>query len=222
MLEPGIIGARVEYLESSFGPAKRVQGDTRFYVVDGCDVEIGTDGKGSINWFGFAIAPQCAVDLGKFVARQSDPVTRKIRAVTFPTLQALTFGEFLQIEGSGTYMADCLGSCGNSSVPSIFVFRKGSHADNYMDILLGRHADDGLLYSASDKWENDLRQRFGEAFVSSARFNCGNPDVDRIRSMMPGPHDVPVDAVAQTVFADTKIDYVRVGTKITEDLTTSC
>lgn len=123
LFSPDMINADRAYVERRTGPAKYVNDDERKYVVGGCNLTIVYKNNAVRNMAIDELSSRCTFDLAKFYQQQK------------PTnAAALTFGAFDKMFGAISYFPQCLGSCGNSTDPSMTAHYGGSHAEQFYEV----------------------------------------------------------------------------------------
>lgn len=154
---------RVAYLETLTGPAMRIaklSGDreARTYRLAGCDVTAYVM-RGDVYGYGLDVKRACKPDI-------SD-IFRSAPQTSWP----MTFGTFGQDFWGAAYQANCLTSCGNSSVPLVLFRYQGPHASDYINVELtvALYLDSTL--TASETWKDAMKPR-GADYVINGKFNC--------------------------------------------------
>lgn len=187
VFSPDMLSADLPYFEQVTGPARNTRGNTKIYLLDGCEVAA-TVINGSVHTLRVELSSKCTFDLNKFLQASLG---------RFPPPHKMTFGQFDALtNGGGRFMADCLVSCGNAADPVIYEYRSGSHADLYLDVMLEAvQAEDGVL-AAANMWQDSMKNGEGENWVLETKFNC---------------KQTKYDEVAHKVFKNAKITAITVG-----------
>jgi Short C-terminal domain len=178
-----MLGAQLQYLEASTGPARNVEGNDRTYLVDGCEVAVHAEGR-SIKSIGLRhISPKCNVSLRAFGL---DAMTDKI-----------TFGmvEAVGISGETQYSADCVSYCGNAFDPFVYAHVSTPHVNDFIEFRPGANIEVEPMLSATLKWSDVMKSTKGEDYVAQTQFNC----------------DRTFNAMASRLFHNIKIDSIEVG-----------
>jgi len=164
------LGMNVSYLEGITGPAMYISDDgkERTYKIEGCDFQIKTLKKQnheSVNSIRLGVSPECDVDISGFFGVSAED--------KFPTLNNLTFGEFIEKNGGFfQFYSYCLMDCGNAYDPSVYGYWEGSRALNFINVSLEavRVSDEAI--NASSKWRDYMIKHIGEEWVRDGKFNC--------------------------------------------------
>lgn len=154
-----MLGADVGYLQNITGTPWKTFNDERTYKVAGCIVTA-TVVDASVRSLGLDLSDQCGIDLTAFNPNWKAQTKR------------LTFGLFEKNVGSGRFYADCLSQCGNAYDPSVYEHYKGSHAENFVEVVLGVQQVDDKSLAAADAWEDAMKAAQGEDYVIDQKFNC--------------------------------------------------
>lgn len=184
-----MIDADVSYLEQFSGPARNSDEfmKTKTYKVNGCIVTAHLDSnEKTVQALTLKTSEKCTFDVNAFFKNTNKPI---------PSANKITFGAFDDSVGGGKFFSDCLTGCGNAYDPSVYELVNGSHADNYIDIMIGviQSTDAGL--DASSKWSDIMKQQEGDEWVISNKFNCTDK----------------YDDVARAAFKNVKIDSISIG-----------
>lgn len=184
-----MIGADVSYLEQFTGPAR--QTDTTFhtktYKVSSCEVTANLDQTDkSITSLSMKLSGKCTFDVNPFLPNAFKP---------FPTANKITFESFENATGGGKFLSDCLTSCGNGYAPSVYEYFQGSHADNYINILVSVEQINDKTIDAGSQWAKSMAEKEGVDWVIDTQFNC----------------TAKYDGIATKLFSTIKIDSITVG-----------
>ena len=189
-----MLDAQVAYLEAITGPAWRVYPDVapgtqeRVYQVAGCQVTVGVV-NGAVRYLGTDLASTCDVNLNRFIDR-TQPI---------PPASTMTFGEFENAVGHGSFAADCLNLCGNSYDPSVHDNYVGPQSDDNLEVVASVKLVDDASIKASEKWETIMERQNGQAYVLNTTFNC----------------DGRYDAQAAALFQNVRITSITIGWNLT-------
>jgi hypothetical protein len=178
-----MLGAQLQYLEATTGPARNIVGNDRTYIVDGCEVTVHAEER-TIKSIGIPhISSKCNVSLGEFGL---DAMTDKI-----------TFGmvEAIGISGETQYSADCISLCGNAFDPFVYSHVTTPHVNGFVEFRPGADIEKEPMLSATFKWSDAMKAAKGEDYVIQTQFNC----------------DRAFNAMASRLFRKMKIDSIEVG-----------
>jgi hypothetical protein len=195
VFDPDTLGAQVAYLEKMIGPAWKVWGPERIYKVDGCVVAV-TVKDSAVRSLHLPISPKCQFDINPFYSRRPE----------FPNLVGMTFGDFDKRGGSGFFSASCLSMCGNAVDPVVQEYLQGSHAGNWIDVILEVGLVGRVALDASTAWESMMQRSVGENYVLDTKFNC----------------DHKFDQAAHKLFSEVPITGITVGFNLSELLEGKC
>lgn len=191
LIRSRIIGGTLEHWESITGPAIQSWGSWREYEVDGCDLRIFAPNQ-SVEVVRLEVTPACSFDWQRVI----------YNARGLPPAYQTTFGGFVDEQGGGDYLSDCIRSCGNAANPSLVMHWTGSRADDWIEVILGVDADDDLSLQALARIERHYVSALGEdAVVFETAFNC---DEDR-------------QAVFGSALSEVRISWVEFGRGMTPD-----
>jgi hypothetical protein len=167
-----MLNAQVTYLESITGPAWKMnagasQGaEQRVYQIAGCQVTVGVV-NGAVQSLGMSLSSGCDVDLNRLINRTP----------AIPLANTMTFGEFENSVGHGSFLADCLDGCGNAYDPLVYDHYIGPQADENLEIAVSASTGDDATATAAANWEGLMQAKSGQTYVDSTTFNCdGNYD----------------------------------------------
>lgn len=186
------LGKNVSYLESLLGPAERIEGADRYYRVEGCSLTLKTGLSGSIEGITLdGLSGNCRIDLSRFSSN-------------WPKTSVPVF-EDLSDRAKGTFLADCLTSCGNAYDPAVYFHAGGSRSEGWLEFLAETRLIGDLAIDASNKWESAMLAE-GEEYVISNRFNC----------------DGKYDQDAALAFARVKVEKITIGRELIQPLIRAC
>lgn len=159
IFQRSMLGAQIAYLERLTGPARNVDGTTRTYVVNGCEIIVTVE-KGAVRSLGLpSLSPKCTVSLADF-------------GFDGPLPNQATFGMFDELGFKTRYTADCLRSCGNAYDPSVYATVSTPHANGFLTFRVGAVQSSDQALDAADEWERAMEAAEGEDWLIEARFNC--------------------------------------------------
>jgi len=144
-----MLGVTQRYFESVAGIPIRKIGERFIFSIEGCHVHAFVKDK-SVYALRLSLETNCQADLS-FLG--FDISTNKP-----------TFGDFPRTR----YFSDCLYLCGNAFDPSVYAFWQGSHANNFIEVML----ETASGFEAKNEWRNYMAQQMGEDYVIDLRFNC--------------------------------------------------
>ncbi len=159
VFRPETIGGFLPHLEALAGPPVQVLGDTRFYEIDGCKVDVTANGNTIAKVTLMEVSRKCSFDLSAF------------GETNLPAMDKLRFGDLERKIGRPLYFASCLKSCGNAVDPSVYAYYFGPHSRNFIEILAEAPLVTNESIQASMRWEEAMKGE-GEEYVSENRFNC--------------------------------------------------
>ena len=178
------LGRQINYIEDIVGPAESVSGSWKFYHVDGCLVRLNVDEEGTIRGLRLDISDICDFEWRNM----------------YPNLSSLgspknnTIARFMEKAGLD-YIQGCLALCGNAADPEIDFLRKGSHADNWVNLKVG-FADDSLPeIAATNKLADAVTRNLGSDIADDIGSGC----------------DIREKAWALASMSRIKIEYVEFG-----------
>lgn len=188
-----MLNSDVAYFEKIAGVAKNTTENKKTYKVEGCEIEADvSDGK--ISSLKLNVSKKCTFDLNKFVSKTSLPAN------------TLTFGKMGK---GGRFYSDCLSMCGNSADPVVYEYISGSHAEQYVDVMLEVAQVDDLSINAANKWQSVMEKAEGHDWIIETKFNCPNKNEDKYNE------------AAHKAFKDVKISAITIGYGI-ENLGSEC
>ena len=188
-----MLGAQVAYLEATTGPVWKIDPgiaagtEQRVYKIDQCQVTAIVS-NGAIQSLGMDLNSSCTVDLNRFISRDT----------SIPSANSMTFGEFENIVGVGSFASDCLEGCGNAYDPSVYDHYTGPQSDNDIEIVVSVKLVDDKSISASEKWDSLMVAQSGSDYVQNTTFNC----------------DGKYDSQARGFFKDVRITSIDIGTDL--------
>ncbi len=163
IFDPQMLNVDLAYFESITGPAKKTNKNKKQYIVDNCYVTVTANG-GTIKSFHLSISEECSFDLNKYLIHFSG---------AFPPIHRMTFGDFSSITNGGTFFADCLLGCPNTTDPLIYEYWKGSHADlDNLSVMLEVSLSDTTSIDAAGKWRREMEINEGNQWIENKLFNC--------------------------------------------------
>jgi hypothetical protein len=165
---PDVLGANIAYLETITGPAFKTDGHDRLYKVGDCQVIVGAD-KGKIANVGIVgYGPACSFAIKQYFAE----------GYQHPLPNLPTFGD-LEDGLGGHYDADCLALCSNAADPVVSLIYRGSHADNFNDLVAQIPVTADATLAAWQDWSDKLAAKYGQAYVSTGKYHAGDslPDI---------------------------------------------
>ena len=176
------IGINLAYVQQRAGPAIRSEDHRHHYMVQGCQLVLGSDGQDrTIRSVQVALTPGCNVDIGGLLGMPQPQ-----------SLNALTFGTFDEAMGSGQYLADCLRDCGNAYVPNVYLVAQGSRALQFRQVMITAELATDPAMEAAGRWADAMVAKESEDWVvRDLGFNC-QPQKDRdvaaraLRTVKPG------------------------------------
>ncbi len=184
-----MIDADVSYLEQFSGPARNSNEfmKTKTYKVNGCIVTAHLDSnEKTVQALTLNVSDKCTFDVNSFVANTNKP---------FPSANKITFKNLDDSMGGGKFFSDCLIGCGNSYAPSVYEFIHSSHADNYIDIMIGVEQSTDVVLDASSKWIDAMKKQEGDEWLIATKFNCTEK----------------YDDIARAAFKNIRIDSISIG-----------
>lgn len=157
------IGMNLTYVRERAGPAIRSEDHRHHYMVQGCQLVLGSDGQDkAIRSVQVALSPGCDVDIGGLLGM-----------LKRQPLNALTFGAFDEVMGSGQYLADCLRDCGNAYVPSVYLVAQGSRALQFRQVMLTAELATDPAMETAGQWADAMVAKESEDWVvRDLGFNC--------------------------------------------------
>lgn len=194
-----MIDADVSYLEQFSGPARNSDEfmKTKTYKVSGCIITAHLDSnEKTIQALTLNVSDKCTIDANIFLKNTNKPI---------PSANKITFGTFDESMGGGKFFSDCLKFCGNAYAPSVYEFVQGSHADDYIDIMIGVEQSTDVALDSSSKWTDVMKKQEGEEWLIDTKFNCTEK----------------YDDIARAAFKNVKIDSISIG-RLGEPFSSSC
>ncbi|MPM10836.1 hypothetical protein SDC9_57171 [bioreactor metagenome] len=157
------IGMNLAYVQQRAGPAIRSEDHRHHYMVQGCQLVLGSDGPDrTIRSVQVALTPGCNVDIGGLLGMPQPQ-----------SLNALTFGTFDEAMGSGQYLADCLRDCGNAYVPNVYLVAQGSRALQFRQVMLTAELATDPAMEAAGRWADAMVAKESDGWVETdLGFNC--------------------------------------------------
>lgn len=152
VLDSGNIGRRLDIFERRVGAPQDAGEGWSSYTVDGCGVQVVTEGN-IIRWIELELTTDdCRVDL--------EPLVGKSRLASKGS--PLTFGEFDALASKQTfYTFSCPGiDCGNAMEGAVSVVTPGIHANNWLDVEARSSMVDD--YDNFFKWKEQVQAGAGE------------------------------------------------------------
>jgi hypothetical protein len=187
LFQPETLNSSLEWVEHQWGPAKYVEGDNRTYIIDGCKVTIGYV-KNAVRNLGIeTLGNQCNFDLKRFY-----PDAKIGQAAS------LTFGALDDALGGNSHpLPECLASCGNSADPAMNMLREGSHAENFISVLVSNdYPYRGPQAAKSlDALMNRMKAEHGINYLTEGKGDC----------------DRHYEGVERALFRDVAVKTIRVG-----------
>jgi len=169
VVQPVMIGASLQYLESLTGPPLNLSfdGGERVYMVDGCSVTaaVGGDEHKLVTSLRLEIAQGCDVDVGKFLPHVGETEAMLVSEMTYGSFDAL-------IGGEGGYFADCLSGCGNAAEPLVYRHWLGARSDDFLEVKLEVALVEDATLVAAGLWRKAMEKAEGEDWVIDTKFNC--------------------------------------------------
>ncbi|NLY35276.1 MAG: hypothetical protein GX040_11255 [Alcaligenaceae bacterium] len=153
-----MLGTTQRYFESIAGIPRKSSGNEHSFRVQGCNITATIDNN-DVSALRIELNDKCQADLSTFIDSYAPPANTPL------TVGAFEFDNF-------TFMADCLGMCGNAYDPSVYALWEGPHAINFMEVLLEFKLVSDAAIDAATAWKNHMEQAAGENYVMDARFNC--------------------------------------------------
>lgn len=184
LLQPQSIGTTKEFLERKIGPSVSETETSAEYVVDGCHVTLGLDGR-TVRSVGVLLEKGCRADIAGFVGQSG----------SVPVDDTLTFAQFEKLAGTAEYHSPCIDMCGNAMDPYVDAIIPGYHANGFNDLVARTAFVDDAATNASMKWAEQLKSATSEDFVINAQFNC----------------DSSHDDIPRKLFADIKVHEIVFG-----------
>ena len=156
------INMNLGYIEKQAGPAIRSDDNKHDFEIENCKLQLTTDSNNrSVKHIRLELTPECKVT-GERLFNVNESFL----------LNTITFASFADIYASGTFSVDCLRSCGNAYDPSIYYTAMGSHADNYLTIVLEQPLVTEASIAAANLWADAMEKAEGEDWLYDARFKC--------------------------------------------------
>lgn len=172
VFDPEMINADLPYFEQVTGPARNTYGDTKYYKVGDCVVQVKL-AEGTIRSLSMQLSPKCTFDVNRFLPSH---------AGKFPPSHALTFGAFDTLtSGTGEFYANCLSLCGNAFLPVIYEYWQGARSDNQLEIMLEAGEFSNHALGAKDTWEAALGRVRDEKWVIDATLICSRKYDESVR-----------------------------------------
>jgi hypothetical protein len=191
LIRSRIIGSTVTYWESITGPPISSWEAWREYEVNGCGLRISTS-ENSIDVVRMELSPACTFDWQQVI----------YNARGLPAAHQTTVGAFVDQQGNGDYLSDCIRSCGNAADPSLVMHWQGSRADDWIEVVLGVDANQDASLRALNVIQRHYVAALGEdAVVLDTSFNC----------------DVNKAAVFGSALREVRISWVEFGRGMTPD-----
>lgn len=184
-----IVGLQIPFLESKLGPARTASGNEKSYRINGCDFSI-IAANGAVQSVMVPNTDACALPRDQLLRSQN--------------IQAgnLTFGAFTKARRLSAFYSDCIYMCGNSVDPTVYLVSGGSHADIWIEVMVGVSLVSGPALDAADRIESAMKVE-GDDYLLDTRFNC----------------DHKFDDVAAKALAQVRVDTIEVGTDLRPGLT---
>jgi len=186
-----MLSVDLAYFEQIAGIAKYTRGNTKIYYVDNCEVTA-TVVNGSVTALGLELSSKCTFDLNKFSINTNGKL---------PMPHNMTLGQFSTlILGDLSFTGQYL-RCGSCPDPIIYALRIGSHADNWLDILLEMTSNAENQEEATTSWIRAMSGNDGYMNIESDAngiFNC----------------DSKYSALANKLFRYVKISKITIGNNI--------
>ncbi|WP_277968065.1 SHOCT domain-containing protein [Sphingomonas echinoides] len=165
-----IIGLNPTYIEGKLGPAKSKGGGSWEFDVKGCTVTYAVTGGEITSVSTFAKAGCQPKVMGTTITPQTT---------------------FAQLKGSYDIIrSSCIENCGNAADPTIELYKPGSHASNFIEVVYSSRYGDAQQ-KAMDLWVKAIRTGHGkdpDEFDSSDYewFQCvSKPDASVVRALAP-------------------------------------
>ena len=163
------LGQQVQYFETQYGVAKRVQDIQREYDINGCIVNIYEDKNHAVQSMELVnISKKCDVNLKGLI--QDDKHLNK-----------LTFNDFISYAIDLSVDESCYGMCGNSSDPQFGILLGLPHSLDFNRIHLTvgyvNENDEGKYHKAVDssvELNKQLVKKFGDFYDLSELLNDKN------------------------------------------------
>lgn len=156
------IGLNMAHVEKIAGPPIRSEDHSHQFNIGGCHLRLKSDESDkAVRSVQVAVTPACDVDVGGILGLEE----------RLP-LKSLTFGKFNDATTSGSYLADCLGDCGNAYVPNVYLLTSGSRAMQFKDVMIYIPLADAAALEARDHWLQAMAAKEPEKWIEEMEFNC--------------------------------------------------
>ncbi|MGZ9068359.1 MAG: hypothetical protein ACXW3I_02870 [Allosphingosinicella sp.] len=169
------IGRQLAFFENITGPAEEVAGTWRTYNVEGCNVSINTDTDKQIVGLGMKVSPTCTFEWRDMY--------HNLTSLTSPDRTSIA--DFIGKVGLD-HIQGCITGCGNSDEGGIFFLRKGSHADDWIDLKVGFVNDTSLEIEYSFRFRDIVDRELGEYSSADLSRLCDPRETEWARTTM-GP-----------------------------------
>jgi hypothetical protein len=182
------IGRQLQYFEATAGVPLEVYGSERHYEVDRCRLVIKVDNSSAIESLSMEVSPRCTFEWRDLMhnAGKLGPPER----TTLATLRD-------QI-GGWTLLSGCLSGCGNAADPELLFYREGSHADGWINMLVGITLDGTHEIERSNVLEARVTQNLGSDASLELNAVC----------------DPRLEDWAFSAMADVTVERVTIGTNL--------
>ncbi|WP_057884210.1 SHOCT domain-containing protein [Tsuneonella troitsensis] len=164
-----VIGTNPAYLEQRLGIPRERSAGYLVFELGGCTISYSATGS-RVTGFTVDVGPSCSPTIR---GNRIGPRT--------------TFGEILNRDNWGQFIADCLYGCGNAADPVIALSYRGSRATNFISIRYSTSYDQAS--DALSLWEQGVRREAGlseyESPLDYEPFNCASNPPEDARRLMP-------------------------------------
>ena len=166
LLTPDLLGQQVAYLEKQIGPAMKIEGARRTYMIGGCRLTLLVDNS-------------AVSEATLYPSQRCNPKLDAIAGgVQVGAANAITFRSFRRTHPKAVWGAECIVDC-SLEARGVYVWAAPDPERRTTGMLVKASWDEGRNAEAVKAWRSRLTAEHGSSYVDGRSYSCDPAEYSR-------------------------------------------